>query len=136
MKRNTNNQVYKIIDTTKVYKLTSILNIQGKDSTYLKETNKYFLKFYADGKVGQFFNYKNINLNSLNPKKATIGVYSYSKGALTIQTYLQTAQGGGFLKDILKKSTADFLEFGDKDYSRKYKKINIPKEFLIYTPDW
>ena len=134
MKRNTNNDVYKIIDTKKVYKLVSVLNTQ--DSTYFKEINKLFLKFYADGKVGKFYNYDGINVNSLNPKKATIGVYRYSKGALTIQTYLQTAQGGGFIKDILKKSTADFLEFGDEDYSRRYKKINIPKEFLIYTPDW
>lgn len=75
MKRNRNNQGYKIIDTTKVYKLTSILNIQGKDSTYLKETKKYFLKFYADGKVGQFFNYNHINLN---PKKATIDIQKES----------------------------------------------------------
>ena len=52
MKRNTNNDVYKIIDTTKVYKLVSVLNTQ--DSTYFKEINKLFLKFYADFKVGKF----------------------------------------------------------------------------------
>lgn len=136
MERNTNNEVYKIIDTTKIYKLASVLNIEGYDSTYLKEINTYFLKFYADGKVGQFFYYDDINLNSLNPKSATIGVYRYSKGELTVQTYLETAQGGGFIKNRLKKCTADYLEFGDVNYSRRYDKVDIPKEFLIYTPDW
>ncbi len=136
MNRNTNNEVYKIIDTTKIYKLISVLNIDGKDSTYLKEINKYFLKFYADGKVGEFFSYDDISLNSLNPKKAAMGVYRYSKGELMIQTYLETAQGGGFLKNRLKKSTDDYLEFGDEDNSIRYEKVDIPKEFLIYTPDW
>jgi hypothetical protein len=136
MKRNTDNEVYKVIDTTKIYKLASVLNIDGKDSTYLKEINKYFLKFYSDGKVGEFFYYDDIDVNSLNPKKATIGVYRYSKGELTVQTYLETAQGGGFIKNRLKKSTADYLEFGDVNYSRRYDKVDIPKEFLIYTPDW
>ncbi len=55
MRRNTNNEVYKIIDTTKIYKLVSVLNIDGKNSTYLKEINTYFLKFYTDDKVGKFF---------------------------------------------------------------------------------
>lgn len=136
MKPNTNNEVYKIIDTTKIYKLASILSIQDKDSTYMKEISKYFLKFYADGKVGQFFHDDDITLNSLNPKKATIGVYRYSKEELTIQTYSQNAQGDGFIKNRLKKSTADFLEFGDEDYSKRYEKVDIPKDFLIYTPDW
>lgn len=136
MKRNTNNEVYKIIDTTKIYKLASVLNIEGRDSTHLKEINKYFLKFYADGKVGEFFYYDDIDLNSLNPKKATIGVYKYSKGELTIQTYFRSPQGSGFIKDRLKKHTADFLEFGDENYSNRYEKVDIPKEFLIYTPDW
>ncbi|WP_350292933.1 hypothetical protein [uncultured Croceitalea sp.] len=136
MKRNTNSEVYKIIDTTKIYKLVSVLNIEGKDSTYLKDINKYFLKFYADGKVGEFFSYDDISLNSLNPKKATIGVYKYSKGKLTIQTYLETAQGGGFVKNRLKKSTDHYLEFGDENNSVRYEKEEIPKEFLIYTPDW
>lgn len=136
MKRNTNNEVYKIIDTTKVYKLTSILNVEGKDSTYLAEINRYFLKFYANGKVGQFFDYDNINLNSLNPKKATIGVYRYSREKLTIQSYLETVQGGGVVKNKLKNSTADYLEFGDEYYVARYEKIDIQKEFLIYTPDW
>ncbi|WP_298902624.1 hypothetical protein [uncultured Psychroserpens sp.] len=134
MKRNTNKEVYKIIDTTKLYKLTSILNIT--DSTYLKEFNKTYLKFYADGKVGKFHDYDDTNVNSLNPEKATLGVYRYSKGKLTIQTYLQTAQGGGFIKDKLNKNTADFLEFGDEESSWKYVKVDIPKEFLIYKPDW
>lgn len=55
MKRNTNNDVYKIIDTTKIYKLVSALGINGKDSTCFKGMNKYFLKFYGDGKVDQNF---------------------------------------------------------------------------------
>lgn len=136
MKRNTNNEVYKIIDTTKVYKLVSVLNIQDKDSSYLKEINKSFLKFYADGKVGDFYNYDATNINSLNPKKADIGVYNYSEGVLTIQRYFYHVQGGGFIEDRLKKCTADFLEFGDEDYTRRYMKIDIPAAFLIYTPDW
>jgi len=136
MKRNTNKDVYKIIDTTKIYKRVSVLSINSKDSTYLKEFNKTFLKFYADGKVGEFFSYDDISLNSLNPKKATIGVYKYSKGELTIQTYFRSPQGSGFIKDRLKKHTADFLEFGDENYSSRYEKVDIPKEFLIYTPDW
>lgn len=136
MKRNTNNEVYKVIDTTKIYKLVSVLNIEGQDSTYLKEINKIFLKFYADGKVGEFYNIDGITLNSLNPKKAVIGVYRYSKGQLTIQTYLETAQGGGFIKNRLKNNTADYLELGDENYTRRYEKVAIPKEFLIHTPDW
>ncbi len=134
MKRNTNNAVYKIIDTTKLYELVAVLNIQ--DSTYLEEFNKSFLKFYADGKIGRFYTYDKNDTNALNPKKAAMGVYNYNKGILRIQTYFYHVQGGGFLKYRLKKSTTDFLEFGTAETSWKYTKIDIPKEQLIYTPDW
>ncbi|WP_289644976.1 hypothetical protein [Maribacter aestuarii] len=53
-----------------------------------------------------------------------------------MQTYFRSPQGAGFIKERLKKHTTDFLEFGNENYGSGYEKVDIPKEFLIYTPDW
>ncbi|WP_164674851.1 hypothetical protein [Flagellimonas maritima] len=54
---------------------------------------------------------------------------TYFRAGLTIQTYFHSPQGSGFIKERLKKHTANFLEFGDENYSSRYEKVDIPKEF-------
>lgn len=134
MKPNSNDLVYQIIDTTKLYKIVSVVNLP--DGRALANFNTSYLKFYGNGKVGTFYTYNEHDINSLNPEKSDIGIYNYTKEVLTIQTYFYHVQGGGFVKDRLQKKTPNTLEFvGDKVLST-YKMVDIPSEWLIYKPDW
>ncbi|WP_394748096.1 hypothetical protein [Spongiimicrobium salis] len=134
IKPNKNNAVYKIIDTTKLYKIVSSEYLP--DHTLNENLNISFLKFYANGKLGRFYSYDKDDLTSLNPKKADLGVYNYAKGKLRIQTYFYHVQGGGFVKNVLQKSTPNVLIFESEKVKTIYKSIEIPKEQLIYKPDW
>lgn len=134
LKPNTNNQVYKVIDTTRIYELISIEEINYNKK--LDIANKSYLKFYAKGRLGEFHGYEKKEINSLNPKKARMGLYNFENEKLIIQFYLNHPQGGGLVKKELSKIEKDTLELISENYISKYKIRDLPKEFLIYKPDW
>lgn len=74
IKPSENLDLYKIIDTSSIYILTNIYN-DGN----LKINIPQGLKFYKNGRVG---NFRDLDLKlrkPLNPKKAEMGFYKYKK---------------------------------------------------------
>ncbi len=135
LKPNTNNDVYKIIDTTRLYKL-----IWSEDLKYnqtLEIANPTYLKFYENGKVGKFQNYDSKDVTSLNPQKARMAIYNYENNKLSVQVYFKHPQGGGLVRDDYSlRQRNDTLTVITEDNLEKYKILNLPKEFLIYKLDW
>lgn len=131
---NTNNNVYQLIDTTKIYEVISIEEINYKKK--LGIVNKSYLKFYANGRLGEFYGYNKNDINSLNPKKARMALYNYKDNKLIIQFYFYYPQGDGLRKEMFHKFERDTLELISENYLSKYKMIPLSKEFLIFKPDW
>jgi len=134
IKPNSNPDVYKIIDTTKLYELVDAINIKYNQRP--NSLKKEFLKFYANGRVGEFETYFDSDVRTLDPKKAKMAYYNYDGKNLVIQIYFEHPQGGGLITSRLHKIDNSFLELVSDEYIDKYKILDLPKEFLIYKPDW
>lgn len=134
IKPNSNIEVFKIIDTTKLYERVDVI-----DTLYDQRPNnlrKQFLKFYANGRVGEFDFYSEDDVKFLDPKKAKMAYYNYDGKNLIIQFYFEHPQGGGLLKYKLYKIDEGKLELMGYNNLITYRILNLPREFLIYKPDW
>lgn len=134
IKPNLNKEVFKIIDTTKLYELVDVIDTIYNQRGY--SMKKEFLKFYDNGRIGEFDVYNENDIKSLEPKKAKMAYYTFDGKTLIIQFYFEHPQGGGLIKQKLYKTKTDTLEFTGGSLLNKYKIIDLPKEFLIYKPDW
>lgn len=134
IKKNKDLEVFKIIDTTKIYKINA--HEYMVDNKNYNGVKQMYLKFYRDGKMGVFYFFDIDDVNSLNPKMADMGYYNFINGKLTIQNYFKHPQGGGFIKDKLHKVSNDTLQFLNGNVLTTFDPIQLPKKFLIYKPDW
>lgn len=134
IKPNSNKEVFKIIDTTKLYELVDIIDTIYNQRGY--SMKKEFLKFYDNGRIGEFDAYEKSDIKSLDPKKAKMAYYNFDGKTLVVQFYFEHPQGGGLVKEKLYKIKPDTLEFMSGSLLSKYKIIDLPKEFLVYKPDW
>jgi hypothetical protein len=141
IKPNNNDEAYKIIDTSKIYKLVNIKITNDERLSYdlngMNERNPKYLKFYKNGRVGEF---RNINLNDIddfNPKRAESHLYQFKKGKLIVQEYFKSPQCGEcFVKSLVSKVSESQIIFTSENNIETYEKIEIPNSFLIYKPDW
>lgn len=129
-----NSNVYNIIDTARLYQIVSAVAVS--DNKPLNSVNKVFLKFYADGRLGTFYNYQPEDIGSLNPKRADIGYYRYKDNQLEISTFFEHPQGGGWIKERITKLHRDTLQASTEQVITKYKMLDLSPGFLIYKPDW
>ncbi|MDH7913870.1 hypothetical protein [Winogradskyella sp. SYSU M77433] len=141
IKPNSNPIAYNIIDTSKVYLKISTINTfdNSKDSISNKniKSNPTYLKFYRNGRVGEFKNININDINDLNPKKAESYLYRYKKGKFIVQVYFKHPQCGEcFIKETLNKISNDTIKIISGDYISTYIKKDIPKKYLIYKPEW
>ncbi len=134
VKPNSNPDVYKIIDTTKLYERVDVIDTIYNERPY--SLRKQFLKFYANGRVGEFEVYYPSDVKSLDPKKSKMAYYNFDGKDLVIQFYFEHPQGGGLLKYKLYKIDREQLTLTGYNNLVTYKIIDLPKEFLIYKPDW
>jgi hypothetical protein len=134
IKPNSNPDVYKIIDTTKLYERVDVIDTIYNERPY--SLRKQFLKFYANGRVGEFEVYYPSDVKSLDPKKSKMAYYNFDGKDLVIQFYFEHPQGGGLLKYKLYKIDREQLTLTGYNNLVTYKIIDLPKEFLIYKPDW
>jgi hypothetical protein len=134
IKPNSNDNVYKIIDTTKLYELIDVIDTIHNQKMY--SVKKEFLKFYTNGRLGEFDIYNKGDVKSLEPMKAKMAYYNYDGKDLVVEFYFEHPQGGGLIKEKFYKLKKDTLELMGETNLSKYKIIDIPKEFLIYKPDW
>ncbi len=148
IKPNTNKEVFSIIDTTCFYKWIKIDDkdyfINSKSEKQKVSTLKSGLKFYKNGKVGNFWEYDASIVSSVNPERAEMGLYNYTEeNGLRIQFIYYHVQSGYFIaKNKLLNKVGDTLvvesiktaQGGGDIY--KYVKETLPKAALKYKPDW
>ena len=138
---NRDENAYQIIDTSKIYKLVKIKIVgdeydrNGLNS--MNEKNPSYFKFYQNGRIGEF---RNINLNDIetfNPKKAQSHLYQLKNSKFIVQEYFKHPQCGEcYIKKSLTKISENEIILSSENYIETYNKIEIPKKYLIYKPDW
>ncbi len=123
------------------YDFKNILNKKN----YRVDYRKSYYKFYSNGCVNYFTfgGFDEVTLSSINPNFDGQRGVVYSKGN-EMKLDLFTITGYSFKRDygiitnILKVKGDTIFEKKIKDltYVNVYVKRKIPKEFLIYKPDW
>ncbi|KQB41121.1 hypothetical protein [Flavobacterium aquidurense] len=136
MKLINNDNTVKVVDTTKLYELQSVFSLT--DNNYLNPFKRRYLKFYRGNKVAMFYSFNIDDIGTLDPEKADMGYYNYSNGKITTQIYFESPQSEGYIKEkyIIIKNDANIIKFKGNNYIDEYKILDLPKEFLIYKPDW
>ncbi|HUH35368.1 MAG TPA: hypothetical protein VL022_06000 [Moheibacter sp.] len=137
IKPNTNEEVYALIDTAQLYQLVSIESSFGPVTIEKVKNNPSYLKFYSNGRVGEFENIDFNNVETLNPKRAKSHLYRLKKGKLILQSYFKNPQCGEcFVKQTIVKNTDSQIFILSENYKKIYVKVEIPKAYLKYQPDW
>jgi hypothetical protein len=136
IKANSDENVYNIIDTAKIYSEISITDNSGKPVS-IPDYKPTHLKFYKDGRVAEFKDIDMGTINSFNPKQARSSLYNLTKGQLIIQTYFRNPQCGQcFLKERFEKTSDGSFQLKNDSYIKTFKATEIPKSYLIFKPDW
>ncbi len=141
IKPKVSDEVFKIIDTTKLYKVEYAEHINDTivrlESEKNYKTNQTYLKFYSNGRVGEFRNVDLNNPETLNPKRAESFLYSFKKGKLIMQVYFKHPQCGEcFVKKEIIKTSENQIVAINGDFKYTFTKIDIPENYLTYKPDW
>jgi hypothetical protein len=86
-----NKIVYTLVDTTKLYERISSLD--DKSHAFI---NKIYIKFYANGRFGEFFNCDMNDINSFLPEKPIWAIISMIKKDYRSRYFLNIhkAEGG------------------------------------------
>jgi|SRR6478672_1395183 len=138
---NTDDRAYSVIDTAALYQLLSTrdkINNQI-DAEIAKgiQQNPRYLKFYAHGRVGEFTHIDFNTIATFNPKKAASYLYQYKNNELIVQIYFRHPECGEcFIKQKVDKVSEETIELSNDQYIDTYKKVPIPKNYLIFKPDW
>ncbi len=136
IKPNTDETVYRIIDTSKIYYEISITD-NFRKPVNIPDYKANYLKFYKNGRVAEFSDVNFEDENSFNPKKAKSYLYNYKKEKLIIQHYFKNPQCGQcFIKEKFNRISNDIFELENDSYISTYKAIEMPKSFLKFKPDW
>jgi len=144
IKPNFNNNLSNIIDTSSFYLKVKINNEDSIQGEYIKDKGQG-LKFYKEGRVAFFDGVNLFNSKTLDPRKARMGYFEFEKEFFLIESILPGPHRAFYLSReelLLNESYGDTLVI--KTYEspqgseviRKYLKETIPKEALIYKPDW
>ena len=134
--------IFSKIDSCAFYKL--LLNDKLVESRRNRAVDVDMIegfKFYNNGKVGYFKNVILQDVTTFNPKKSIMGIYKNTSNGINIEYIVKNPQIG---IHIWKENIINIFQYGDtiKTFvvnngdTVSYKKIKIPKEFLIYKPDW
>ena len=101
-----NIESYKIIDTSAFYKLVLDENlIKSRKNRYESLEMIEGLKFYKNGRVGYFRDVDFDSIETLNPKKAIMGLYDFSNNL-----YFAEAKGTGGYTMMSKKNVGELME--------------------------
>jgi hypothetical protein len=141
IKANSDPKAHSIIDTSKVYLEILTMNTFDNSNDSIRnadlKANPTYLKFYKNGRVGEFRNADINNVADFNPKKARSYLYKFKNNKFIVQVYFKNWQCGEcFIKETLNKISNDTIEIVSGDYISKYLKIDLPKSYLKYKPDW
>ena len=136
IKPNTDENVYKIIDTSLIYYEISITD-NLRNPVSIPNYKPKYLKFYKNGRVAEFSEIYFEKEDSFNPKRARSYLYILKDGKLIIQAYFKNPQCGQcFTKQKLNKNSDDIFELENDFYISTYKAMEIPQSYLKFKPDW
>ena len=103
----------------------------------MNERNPSYLKFYKNGRVGEF---RNIDLNyieTLNPKRAQSHLYNLKKDKFIVQEYFRNPQCGEcFIKKLVTKNSKNQIILSSEEDTYIYKEVEVPLNYLVFKPDW
>ncbi len=145
IKPNHNKNFIKYVATSAFY---AMMLTKSHIKKYNLENVLIGVKFYDKGRIAHFRGIDFNSLESLDPKKAIMGYYNYDNKTFSIEKiYSGPALIGSTHKlslseIILEKSSKDTLFIRNFNRSvgsgniTKYIRMDLPKEFLIYKPDW
>lgn len=123
-------KVRHLIDLDCVYKLSKVIEITNNQE--LIDFKQIYLKFYRDGKVAIF---EENNIDGLNPKKATMGIYQYKENKLYFEYFSYSKQAGYFRSKQELFIENNKLNEKDTYYKGTYEKIDLWSKTDI-KPDW
>lgn len=102
----------------------------SNDLNGMNERNPSYLKFYKNGRVGEF---RNIDLNyieTLNPKKAQSHLYNLKKDKFIVQQYFKNPQCGEyFIKKLVTKNSENQIVLSSEENTYTYKEVEVPLNY-------
>lgn len=131
--KNVDAHIFTSIDTAKVYEIFSAEELPALKP--LTSFNKTFLKFYPNGRVGTFYQFRAENANDLDPRKAEVGYFFEEGMQLFMRSYFEHPQGDGWVKELITFDQ-DTLILSSGHIKSKYRPLKVTVEALKYRPDW
>lgn len=133
-------EVYRLIDTTKIYKLVASYYKYDKARTNaVSEYNyKKYLKFYEDGRLAVFDDFDLASLDTLRAKETDQGYYEYKFNTLYTRNYLTNKSGKQFYNPQTHKRNGDTLSLysqSTKNVSH-YIPVEIPATVIVDKANW
>lgn len=139
--RSDDSSIYSLIDTAGIYMVVENKYPNNEPIKIDSVTNG--IKFYKNCRVGLFHDINLKNTNCLNPKLADMGFYNLNDDIVELEFLFYHVQSGNFIckKEFTKVKVDTIIGFTKKTstgggYFTTYVKRELPKEFLIYKPDW
>ncbi|QQV01952.1 MULTISPECIES: hypothetical protein [Chryseobacterium] len=133
------------IDTTAIYQYDGEFSRDSNDKLYYARYGyENYYKFYGNGKVGYFGlqEKKNLSLEKMNPCHFLNAYYGVDNtGNYILKRFAKTKANGSYTIKCFLKFRGDTLQIIDEDqintgYKKIFIKKSIPREWLIYKPDW
>lgn len=139
-KKSFNSEVYKLIDTTKVYRLVASYYSSDKNKTNVVTAYnlKKYLKFYGEGRLAIFDDFDLNTLDTLRPKKTDQGYYEYIFKTLYTKNYLTNTDGQQFYNPQWHEMRGDTLSLYSQSTKHRslYLPVAIPKTIFVHKADW
>lgn len=139
-KSSTNNEVYRLIDTTKIYQLVALYyKHDSRHTNIVSEYNyKKYLKFYSEGRFAVYDDFDILKLDTLKAKVTDQGYYDYSYKTIYTKHFITNKDGKQFYNPQSHTMTGDTLSLyseSTKNISH-YLPISIPKTTIVNKADW
>ena len=138
--KTTSNEVYKVIDTTKLYKLVAHYYKYDEDKVNAVSTYNYkkYLKFYKDGRLAVFDEYDLNSVDTLRAQETDQGYYDYNYNTLSTRNYITNKSGKQFYNPQSHEVAEDTLSL----YSQSTKNVShyisviIPPHIFVEKANW
>lgn len=137
------NSFYKVCDTASVYQYDGEFTRDNSSSIYyVKHDYKNFYKFYKNGKVGYFGidDNEKLSMEKMNPCRFLNAYYGYNKKKNYILKRTVVSNSNDIFDVVFEiqfhKDTLKIISKENRNDIKIFLRKEIPKEWLIYKPDW
>lgn len=134
------NEVYELIDTTKIYKLVSLYYKHDVERLNIVTTYNYkkYLKFYPNGRLAVYDDFNILTLDTLKASVTDQGSYNYAYKTLYTKYYITNKDGKQFYNPQFHMVAGDTLCLYSESTKNTscYIPIAIPKTVIVNKADW